>query len=63
MKFYCYYCEAEKWLNGQATRCEQCGSSVATLIQGKVHAQVAESLQALATERKNAEIAVNPLFL
>ena len=63
MKFYCYYCESEKWLNGQATRCEQCGSSVATLIQGKVHAQVAESLQALAALRKAEEIRVNPLYL
>lgn len=63
MRCYCYYCEEEKWLNGQATRCEQCGSSVATLTNGMVHAQVAESLQTLAQTRKDEEIRTKLLFL
>ena len=55
MRVYCYYCQDEKWLSGQATRCEQCGSSVATLVNGHAHAQVAESLQALANDRRQHE--------
>lgn len=62
MKAYCYYCESEKWLSPSATRCEQCGSSVAMLINGMVHAQVAEMLKAQATLRIAEELKQNVLF-
>jgi Zn finger protein HypA/HybF involved in hydrogenase expression len=57
MYCYCYYCERYLTVFGQATRCPDCQSEVASLSQcGMLHYETAQRLRATAKVRKQMEV-------
>lgn len=59
MYCYCYYCEKYLTIFGQATRCPDCQSEVASLSTcGRIHYQTETRLLAEAQRRKQKENAL-----